>query len=239
MKISQLSKLTNTPASTIRDYEYQYFIEPAQRLDNGYRIFDERHVVQIKLCRLAFKVTVSKHLRKASLQVLYAAGQGDMLMCQQKIEEYIGLIDAEIQKVNDVMEIIKKWISHGNDEESKQDYSLKMAAECIGTTKETIRNWERNGLLNKSFSTYQRRIYTTSDIERMRIIYMLLQTGYSVMAIHKFFSTLSQNNNNALLILTNPDKDEDLFSIQDRWLQTLKAAKAEALKMQVLINKKI
>ena len=37
MKISKISNLTNTPASTIRDYELLEYIEPAKRLGNRYR----------------------------------------------------------------------------------------------------------------------------------------------------------------------------------------------------------
>jgi len=113
-----------------------------------------------------------------------------------------------------------------------------MAAAHLGTTKETIRNWERNGLLDKNFSAYQKRIYEAKDIERMKIIYMLLQTGYSIMAIRKYFLALTQNNQDALQVLIDPVKDEDLFSIQDRWLQTLKAARTDSLEMLELVSEK-
>jgi len=236
MKISQVSKLTNTPASTIRDYEALKFIEPVARLDNGYRVFNERHIVQIKLCRLAFREFINKHLRKASLQVLYAAAQRDMFLCRQNIILYIALLEAEVQKAFDVFDVIKGWVS-SEVYDTNSTYTLKMAAECIGTTKETIRNWERNGLLGNSFATYQKRVYKTGDIERMKIIYMLIQTGYSVMAIYKYFATLKQGNDNALQILLDPATDEDLFSIQDRWFQALLLAQADSIKMLSLVSK--
>ena len=236
MKISKLSEFTNTPASTIRDYESLKFIEPAERLDNSYRVFNERHIVQIKLCRLAFREFINKPLRKASLQVLYAAAKNDMLLCHQNIETYIALLETEIQKAHDVFKAIKKWTSSDVDKDEELDYTLKMASECIGTTKETVRNWERNGLLGNNFATYQRRIYKTNDIERMRIIYMLIQTGYSVMAINKYFSALAQSKYKALQILVDPENDEDLFSIQDRWFQTLLSAKADSMEMLALVR---
>jgi len=236
MRISQLSEFTNTPASTIRYYESLKFIEPAERLENNYRVFNERHIVQIKLCRLAFREFINTNIRKASLQVLYAAAQKNLLLCRQNIHRYIALLEIEMQKANDAFEVIRKWDATDVYEEKESEYTLKMAADCIGTTKETIRNWERNSLLNNSFTAYQKRIYKTADIERMRIIYMLIQTGYSVMAIHKYFTTLAQSNNNALQILIDPDNDEDLFSIQDKWFQTLTLAKADGVKMLALIS---
>ncbi|MCL2373575.1 MAG: MerR family transcriptional regulator [Defluviitaleaceae bacterium] len=236
MKISQLSELTNTPASTIRDYEALKFIEPARRLENNYRAFNERHIVQIKLCRLAFREFINKPLRKASLQVLYAAAKNDMPLCHQNIEAYIALLETEIKKAKDVFDVIKKWTSSDGYIE-EPGYTLSMAAECVGTTKETIRNWERNGLLYTNFLAYQKRIYKTCDIERMKVVYMLIQIGYSVMAINKYFSALAQNNNKALQVLIDPENDEDLFSIQDRWFQTLLSAKADGMKMLALVVK--
>jgi len=236
MKISQVSKLTNTPASTIRDYEALAFIEPTIRSTSGYRVFNKRHILQIKLCRLVFREFINKHLRRASLQVLYAATQGDMPLCHQYIEEYIASLEAEIKKANEAIEIIKKWISPSGKHEEKTGYTLKMAAECIGTTKETIRNWERNGLLLEKFTPYQRRIYKASDIERMKLIYMLAQTGYSIMAIYKYFSALSHCSHNALQVLIDPDTEDDLFSIQDRWLQALISAKADGIQMLAIIS---
>ncbi|MCL2386503.1 MAG: MerR family transcriptional regulator [Defluviitaleaceae bacterium] len=237
MKISQISKLTDTPASTIRDYESFNFIEPAERLHNSYRVFNERHIVQIKLCRLAFREFINKPLRKASLQVLYAAAKNDMPLCHINIENYIVLLETEIQKADDVFKVIKKWTSSDVCKEEELDYTLKMAAECIGTTKETIRNWERNGLLGNNLTAYKKRIYKTCDIERMKVIYMLIQTGYSIMAINKYFLTLAQSNDKALQILIDPNNDEDLFSIQDRWFQTLISAKSDGMKMLAIIGK--
>jgi len=238
MKISKVSKLTNTPHSTIRYYESLNFIEPTERLENGYRIFNERHILQIKLCRLVFGEFVNKQLRKASLQVLYAAQQ-DMHLCRQHIEAYIALVQGEIQKADNAVGVIKKWTSpdgcNGCNEE-QLDYTLKTAAECIGTTKDRIRNWERNGLLGERFSKYQRRIYQTGDIERMKIIYMLLETGHSIMAINKFFSALAQNNHNALQILIDPDKYDDLYTMQDRWRSVLMAAMANGMAMHALVS---
>ena len=58
------------------------------------------------------------------------------------------------------------------------------------------------------------------------------------MVIRKYFTAMAQNNNEALQILINPDSDDDLFSIQDRWLQTLISAKADGMEMLSLIADK-
>lgn len=236
IKISYISQITKTPASTIRFYEKMNFIEHAERLSNGYRIFNNRHILQIKLCRLVFREFINKNLRKASMQIIEAAAQWDIPRCRLNIDTYITLLEIEIQKAHNAFDIIKKWNILGNDTEPKPHYNLENAAKCIGTTKDTIRNWERNGLLNRQFLIYQKRLYGTDDIMRMKIIYMLLQTGYSIMAIYRYFTALEQNNQNALQILIDPQKEEDLLTCQDRWLQSLLTAKEHGLKMLAFVK---
>ncbi len=54
MKISQLAAATGVPAETIRYYEQQQLLPAPARLDNGYRMYTEKHVEQlafIKHCR--------------------------------------------------------------------------------------------------------------------------------------------------------------------------------------------
>jgi hypothetical protein len=55
----------------------------------------------------------------------------------------------------------------------------------------------------------------------MKIIYMLLQTGYSITAIYNYFNALDQNNQNALQILIDPEKNETIITCNDRYLQEL------------------
>jgi len=223
VRIKDISKLTQTLPTTIRYYEREKLIEPAERLSNGYRIFNSRHIVQIKLCRLVFREFFNKKLRRASFQILNAAARRDMQQCVANINTYLLLVDEELQKVYRVFEEIER--SEGSSGETHINLSMAEAAECVGTTKGAVRNWERNGLLCSQFSTYQKRQYCEADIKRMKVIYMLLQTGYSVMAIHKYFSALAQNQENAIQFLIDPQTNEDLFSIKDKWLKSLLTAK--------------
>ena len=56
-------------------------------------------------------------------------------------------------------------------------------------------------------------------------------------AIHKYFSASAQSIHEALQILVDPENDEDLFSIHDRWFQTLLSARADSMEMLALVGK--
>lgn len=55
----------------------------------------------------------------------------------------------------------------------------------------------------------------------MKIIYMLLQTGYSIAAIYNYLIEVDKRNENALQILIDPMKDENIVTCKDRYLQAL------------------
>jgi DNA-binding transcriptional MerR regulator len=157
------------------------------------------------------------------MKIIEASSKGDFAVCRQRIEDYISVIQAEIQKVHNVLDIIRQLNNSGekNNPNKKILYTKSEAARQIGTTKDSIRNWERNGLLNRHFTAYQKRLYTKSDINRMKIIYMLLRAGYSIAAIFNYFNELDQHNKDAMQILIDPKKDENIIGCKDRYLQAL------------------
>jgi len=234
LKISEVSKETSVPASTIREYERLGFIEPTRRTDSGYRIFNKRHIVQVKICRLVFKFYLHKAIRKHSFRIIQAAVMWDIPLCKGHIEKYIDMIQTEIQKAHEAFEIIRTLDK--KLEASTMLYSASEAAHEARVTKGTIRNWERNGLFNHVFDKYERRLYNERDIERMKIINMLRQIGYTINIIYNFFTVFDEGDPNALQLLINPDGIEDINEVCDRWLQTLLAAKGHGLEMLDLIR---
>ena len=55
-RIGELSTLTNVKTGTIRFYEKCGFLSPVKRLSNGYRMFEKKHIYQVRICSLVFKV---------------------------------------------------------------------------------------------------------------------------------------------------------------------------------------
>ena len=228
-KISQVSKETGVPQSTIRAYERLGFTQPAERTRSGYRMFNQRHIVQIKLCRLAFNHFISSKVRKASYKIIESAVEWNIPQCRQNIETYIKLLQNEIEKVYQVLDILQNWEKHPTNQSVR--YTPEQASQKIGTTKGTIRNWQRNGLLDKSFAKYEKRLYTENDIQRMEIINMLRKIGYSLNILLNFFIAFGKNDKTALQLLIDPGQGEDINEACDRWLQKLLAAREDGVEM--------
>ena len=227
-RISQVSKETGVPQSTIRAYERLGFIEHVKRSEGGYREFNQRHIVQIKICRLVFKQFISHEVRRASYRIIKSAVAWDVVQCRLDIEDYIGLLKNEIEKTNQVLDILQNWDKHPQNQTAS--YTAQQAAEKVGITKGTVRNWQRNGLV-KSFAKYEKRLYTENDIQRMKIIYMLRKIGYSLNILLSFFTAFDQDSKNAMQILIDPEQNEDINEAADRRLQILMSALEDGLEM--------
>lgn len=104
-RIGELSKLTGVKAGTIRFYERCGLIAPAKRLPNGYRIFDEKHIDQVRICRLVFGGFVNKRLRKISMELIWAAKEWDLAAYKKAAEGYLQAVREDIEETK------KQWMS--------------------------------------------------------------------------------------------------------------------------------
>ncbi len=224
-QIGELSKLTKIKAGTIRFYEKSGFLSPVKRLPNGYRVFEEKHIYQVRICSLVFGGFVNKRLRKISMDLIFFAREWDLKGYQSAAENYLRAVREDIagtrRAVKTVQRKMKESSSYLEEESGEDRYSKKQAAVLVGTTPESIRNWERNGLLTPA-KPYQKRYYSQSAMERMDVIRFLLDNGYSMMAVKNFFAVFdAEGAEMAVGILTAPGESETLIYRADRYLETL------------------
>lgn len=218
-KVGELAKATGVKEGTIRFYEKCGFLENVERLPNGYRIYTKHHLYQVKICCLVFGGFVNKRLRKSGMRLIETAKEWDLKAYETAASEYQKEIREDIERTRKVIETVTNETSF--QESSDTQYTKKQAAELVGTTEESIRNWERNGLIPQA-EAYQKRYYSQEVINRMLVIRLLLDTGYSIMVIFRFFQKMDSGAyTDAKNALIKPDEDEDLQSCADYYLQAL------------------
>ncbi len=251
-RIGELSGLTGVKAGTIRFYEKCGFLSPVKRLPNGYRVFEEKHVYQIRICRLVFGGFVNKRLRRISMGLIAAAREWDLKAYRSASADYLRAVEADIERTKKAVDAVTRQMeaagsgrSNGRQEggicgaypgggQAKNGFpcavlcSKKQAASIVGVTPEAIRNWERNGLLGQA-KAYQKRYYPREAVERMYVIRLLLDNGYSMMAVRKFFAAFdAEGAAAAVCSLTEPGEDGALIYRADRYLETLRNTKEKA-----------
>ncbi len=218
-KTGRLSQLTGVKAGTIRFYEKCGFLEPAKRLPNGYRVFCRRHICQIRTCRLVFGGFVNRRLRKISRDVLQASRDWNPEAYRKAADRYLQAVEEDIRRTEIAVGLVRNRLEETAEE--RPVYTKKQAACLVGTTSEAVRNWERNGLFRQR-AQYEKRLYSQQELNRMYVIRLLLDNGYSMMAVRSFLGEYDGGGREAAMgQLTEPGENENLIYRADRYMETL------------------
>ncbi|MGF6376794.1 DNA-binding transcriptional MerR regulator [Clostridiales Family XIII bacterium PM5-7] len=235
---SQVSKIIGIHPNTVRLYEKIGFISAPDRLKNGYRVFTELHIEQCKLIRLGLQVEVVQNgLRKKIIQMIRKAAEEDYDGALLLAAEYIGLIRLERARAEEAIEAVKNIISCRTDH-SQLKLKRKDVSNLLDISMDTLRNWEMNGLLTVKRKENGYRVYTETDIQRLKIIRVLRCANYSLEAILRLLRELSQNPKADIeTTLNTPEPSEDIISVCDQLIISLSTAEQNAQKAITLLNK--
>jgi MerR family transcriptional regulator, copper efflux regulator len=95
--ISKLGAATNLPAKTIRYYEEIGLIKPAQRADNGYRLYEVAAIEELRLIKrardLGLPISKIKKLMTGCTNHQCQHSQQEILT---EINDFLGIVDARI-----------------------------------------------------------------------------------------------------------------------------------------------
>jgi DNA-binding transcriptional MerR regulator len=241
LKTSDVAKEIGVHANTVRLYEAKGFLSPVPRSKSGYRLFTTLHLEQMRLAHLALKWPYPVRQQVVSDLVRYAA-EGDLGMAMALAYEHVAHVRMERTRAEAAVEFLERWARGQVLETTKHALSISQAAAHLGATADQLRNWDRSGLLNVPRDPETGyRLYGAAEIGRLRVIRMLRQSGYSVMAILRMLRRFDAGETERLReALDTPGDHEVIETIADRWLTTLaeqeKRAQAIIRQITVLID---
>lgn len=227
---SQIAKKVTLHSNTIRLYEDLMLIPKAERKPNGYRVFTDVHLEQIKLVRLALRGEVLQGgLRHKAIQIIKTAATGDYEDAITQTEAYLLSLKKEQTTAEEAIEITMSLIAANQIEIAPLRLSRKDAAAYLGVTIDTLRNWELNGLITIPRKENSYRTYTEKEIQVLKIIKTLRCANYSLMSILRMLKALSASpQTNIREAIDLPDESEDIISVCDRLLTSLKNTEHDA-----------
>lgn len=236
MKTYQTSEIAHAfgiHPNTVRLYEELGLIPKARRKQNGYRVFTDFHMEQIKLARLALRVEVLQNgLRKQAIAIIKVSALGDFDEAIRLAQDYLGQIKLEEGYAEEAIVIAKELLSGDSHSASAMHLTRKETAEHLQITIDALRNWEMNGLLTVKRRQNGYRIYTSEDIRRLKIIRSLRCANYSLSAILRMLHALSQNPETDIRqAIDTPKENEDIISVCDELLTSLHNAEENATQM--------
>jgi DNA-binding transcriptional MerR regulator len=232
LRTSEVAAAVGVHPNTVRLYEEWGFLPPIPRSPSGYRLFTEAHLDQMRLARTALRGPwPGRNIKQAALALVQRAASGDLGGALELAYVYLTQVRAELAQAGAAVELLERWAQGTAADATVYRLQIGETAELLNVTRDMLRNWERNGLIQvprDSRSGY--RLYGAAEISRLRVIRMLRRAGYSMMAVLRMLLVLDQDRGDDLRqVLDTPRPDEDVYSAADRWLSTLTALERRAL----------
>ena len=234
---AEVATIIGIHPNTVRMYEEWGLIPLAERKSNGYRIFTDFHIEQLKLARLAFQIEVLQNgLRKKAVEIIKLSANREFDQALLLAEEYRSQIQREQRNAEESI-VIAKQILSGHAAEQTLFLKRKEVSDYLDIPMDTLRNWERNGLLQVERKQNGYRVYTSNDIAQLKMIRTLRLANYSLEAILRMLNALEHNPQADMKqILNTPQADADIVSVCDRLIISLRAAEENADKIIHIIT---
>jgi DNA-binding transcriptional MerR regulator len=225
LRTSDIARAVGVHPNTVRLYETWGLLPPIPRAPNGYRMYTQSHVDQMRLARLAMRATwLGGAIRKLALSVVYCGAEGNLSGALEQALAVQKLIQTEIDYAYAALDVLERW-AQGIDlpRENIPPMAIGQVAQLLSVTPDMLRNWERNGLLSVPRSPQnQYRQYGPPEIDRLHVIRALRKAGFSIMALLRLMMAFDQGQrDNLRQVLDTPRPDEDIQHATNRWISTL------------------
>jgi DNA-binding transcriptional MerR regulator len=233
-RTTDVARAAGVHPNTVRVYEQWGFLPPVARSANNYRVYTRFHLEQMRLARLAMHGGwPGGAIRKSALELVRRSAAGDLRAAIQLAKNHILLVKAERAQAEAAAAYLEKWVRGKITERRAAPMAILAAARAVDSTPDAIRNWERNGLLRVPRNPKNGyREYGPREIGRLRVIRMLLRSGYSMMAILRAMRHLDSGGGKKLRrVLNTPHPEEDVLWAADHWLTTLTEQEERARKI--------
>lgn len=225
LRTHQVAKLLGVHVNTIRLYEARGFLSPIPRAENGYREYGRTEVEQARLAHMTIRWP---YLGDKSLLIslIKSAASGDLGMAMELAYRYLARVRVERTYAESSVEFLERWASGHLMDTALQPLHIREAAAHLDVSVDMLRNWERNGLIAVPRDpSNQYRLYGSAEFGRLRVIRMLVQSGFSLMAIlrmlNQFDGGKRENLRDALNLPLEDSFNEHIEVIADRWLESL------------------
>jgi DNA-binding transcriptional MerR regulator len=225
LRTHHIAKALGVHVNSVRLYEERGYLPPIPRGQNGYREYTKLHFEQARLVHLT---TSGSYVGDKTLLIdlVKSAANDDYGMAMELAYQYLARVRMERTYAEAAVEFLERWAAGHLMDSTRQKMHIRQAAKYLNVSVDMLRNWERNGLIEipRDVSNGYR-LYGTLEFGRLRVIRMLVQSGYSLMAVLRMlrqFDSGQTDNLRAALDLPREDSANELIEVvADRWLYSL------------------
>lgn len=237
LRTAQIARECGVHVNTVRFYERVGLISPVPRDARDYRVFSPRHLYQVKVLRLLYSGDwPGRPVRARAAAILEKMKEWDLCGARRAVREYIEILDRELDNAKKAVGLLREWepADSGTGEER---YGMREVARMLSVSREAMRNWERNNLIRiPREGANQKRYVTTDELNRLRVIAVLIKSGHSIAVIHHALSRLrAAGTEQAIEVFSQPDGLE-VLSAGDHYLEVLTTHRERADSLGELIE---
>lgn len=242
---SQIATKFHIHPNTVRKYEALGLLSTPKRQANNYRVFTTQHCHELRILQLAFAIELTHcNLRSIAFELVKQTAKQHYHEALALADTYLVIVKKEkTLATNAVANVSRLLLSQEKDIEKKELLSRKQLSNKLNITLDTIRNWERNGLISSTKGNKHGAFYDESNVNKALIISTLKHANFSLTAILNMLlqienSSYAPEELTELLLLKN--KPFDIYSAYDELFISLDQAieNIEAIK-QLITNQLI
>ncbi len=222
LRTSEIASGVGVHPNTVRLYEEWGFLPPIPRSPSGYRRFTAVHREQMRLARIALQWPYPGG-KDVVVDLVKQAAAGNLGDALELAYRFLSQVQAEQALAETAVTFLEQWAQGQRVDTTKRPLQIGKAAAKLAVSTDMLRNWERNSLLTVPRHPQNGyRLYDAPEIGRIRVIRMLRQAGYSMMAILRMLRQFDAGDTkNLRQALDTPNPEEDIYYFTDNWLTTL------------------
>jgi DNA-binding transcriptional MerR regulator len=223
LRTNEIARELGVHPNTVRLYETWGYLSEVPRGRNGYRQYSTLHLEQARLAHLTLSWPYLGE-KVQLIELVKSAARGDLGMAMELAYQYLARVRMERTSAEAALEFLERWAAGHRMDSSPQNMHIRQAARHLNVTVDMLRNWERNGLITVPRDPENGyRLYGPAEFERLRVIRILVQSGYSLMAILRMLARFDKGERTNLRESLNlpPEEDMEVQVVADRWLASL------------------
>ncbi len=225
-RTSDMARVGGVHVNTVRQYEALGYLPPVPRnRTNQYRQFSEQHLDQMRVIRMALRVSwLGGEIGRMAIEVIRLGASGELSGALGRARDLAARVQAEHDQAEAAASALEAWATDPPPDSERTRLTIGQAADVLDVTVDMLHNWERDGLIRDVLRDPKNnyRLYGPPQIARLRVIRTLRKARYSTMSILRMLLHLDAGHTDGLREkLDTPDPGEDVYMATDYWLSTV------------------
>ena len=160
LRTSEIANAVGCHPNTVRLYADWGYIPQVKRSKSNYRLFTDNHLEHMKLARISFGGNYpGRTLRRSATSVVKKAAAGDLGGAIELAYSHLALVEFEQAQADMAATLLERWSQGIVTDVAVGPRLIGETAAILNVTKDLLRNWENNGLIEVPRAVNGYRVY--------------------------------------------------------------------------------